>query len=505
MKKACIFVAVLLVLSVLIIPLPACAGRQYKFEGLTSFGVVIKNVDCPIEVTSERLTFNITDYSSVREEKPDYKSNVVAEYSFYNPESYDVNMQLVFPFGVIPYWADVDYIDANKFTVYVDDVKVERGIRAVYCHNDRIFDLERDLSKIVDTRKDFPFLSDDTKVYKYSVKSQFDHNYADAYTPYAQFSTYGLTLFVTSNSYFSNDSSKYDKVTKFYGEDEFIIYSVDKKLPDTFFQPKYRVEVRERVNGNITYTEKKIQGSTSHQYLGEETFEDVILYNYKEESGILRDDYYNAVVDKMDNYPRITDGAYDMKRFDVSRDLMLWYQYDVSVPAGQTVINKVVAPLYPTIDEHYIPTMYHYEYLLSPASSWAAFANLDVTVNTEYFMSEPSLDGFTKNGNCYTAHFDSLPQGELRFSLCASENPDTRGLSGIEVFFIIVGCIILVMLIAIAILCIGLLIPAFVGEHIRKKKCSQLPRNPRVGSKQKDDSESTSTTIVDDESSNSKL
>ncbi len=479
MKKYLI-AALLMLLCVLFIPVSAFANSaQRRFEGITSNGTIVTDADCPVQVTSEQLTFNISDFPVVFYKQTEYNSNVTAEYAFYNPADYDVNMQLVFPFGMIPYWSEMDYIDADKYCVYVDGVKIERGIRAVYSRYDKPFNLSEDMAKISDSRKSFIYLSDDTPVYKYVFKSEFSHSYENSYMPYARFATNGLTLFIDSQYSFSNDGSYQNRVTDFYGDGEITVYSVGEQLSDAFFNPTYHVEVYDRDKGDYAYTERTIQGATSHQYLGEGTFEDVLFYNYNERSGILRDDYYNALVDKLGKDVRYSDGAHDLSRFDIARELMLWYQYDVSVPSKQTVINKVIAPTYPTVDGYFTPSKYHYEYLLSPAASWASFANLDVTINTTCYMSNPSLEGFVKTETGYKAHFDSLPKGELQFSLCESENPEEYKSPFVWfiVLFFVLGFALFVLIVGGVLAAI--LVPVLVYDRNRKKK-GLKPVNARV-------------------------
>jgi hypothetical protein len=46
------------------------------------------------------------------------------------------------------------------------------------------------------------------------------------------------------------------------------------------------------------------------------------------------------------------------------------------------------------------------------------------------FISEESLSGFTKEEDVYKAHFDSLPESELQFSLCESAAPAKKAAPG---------------------------------------------------------------------------
>ena len=457
MKKVIVIVAIAVMCLTLLTPVCAFANSaQREFEGVASNGALVNETDCPIEVAGENLTFNIVDYPQIRDESPNYNSNVVAEYTFYNPADYDVNMQLVFPFGTIPYWVRDDYVDTEKYSVYVNDIKVERGIRAVYADRYSQFDLATDLAKILDTRKQIKQFADDTPVYKYSVRSQFYHNYAEEEigVQYATYATYGTAIVVPADvGYYSpNDSSKF--YAEIYGDKQMNIYSIGSLLSENFFKPSYYVEVIEKTDG-YRRTNKEVEGTTTYSFLEELTFEDLIFSCYDEKSGINRTDYYNAVADKISKSV-FNNRVNGIDLFDITNETLMWYQYDVSVPAGQSVTNKVVAPLYPTVNEHYSPTVYEYTYLLSPAASWADFKNLNVTINTEYYLLDTSLNGFAKNDdNSYTARFETLPDSELTFSLCQSANPELDDGSDIVVLIILgiifvpLGLILLVVLIVV--------------------------------------------------------
>ena len=61
-----------------------------------------------------------------------------------------------------------------------------------------------------------------------------------------------------------------------------------------------------------------------------------------------------------------------------------------------------------------------FTYLLSPARHWAEFGSLDITIRTPEpvpYIVRSSLPLREAEERCYTAHFDSLPDGELTFTL----------------------------------------------------------------------------------------
>jgi hypothetical protein len=94
---------------------------------------------------------------------------------------------------------------------------------------------------------------------------------------------------------------------------------------------------------------------------------------------------------------------------------MRWYEYEVVFQPGEKIKNTVVAPMYPDIDADKNPYEYEYTYLLSPASCWANFGNLDIVINTPYKMSEVNIQGFEKTETGYKLSRVGLPQSEQEY------------------------------------------------------------------------------------------
>ena len=94
--------------------------------------------------------------------------------------------------------------------------------------------------------------------------------------------------------------------------------------------------------------------------------------------------------------------------------------------------------MYSGIDMSYTPTVYEYTYLLSPASTWKSFGDIDITINTPYYLTESTIDGFEKTEDGYSLHLDCLPEGELIFSLSTEENPTKEDNSNVGLFILLV-------------------------------------------------------------------
>ena len=84
---------------------------------------------------------------------------------------------------------------------------------------------------------------------------------------------------------------------------------------------------------------------------------------------------------------------------------------------------------------------YSYEYLLSPAKEWAQFNDIEININTPFYMLETNQDIFEKTETGYVYKGAGLPDGELEFVLCASETPQKDNNSEYNLFMFV--CIVL--------------------------------------------------------------
>ena len=78
------------------------------------------------------------------------------------------------------------------------------------------------------------------------------------------------------------------------------------------------------------------------------------------------------------------------------------YEYEITLKPKESIVNTVTAPMYPAINGQYDPAIYIYTYLLSPASTWAAFKEIEININTPFYMMENNIEGSTKTDNGYT-------------------------------------------------------------------------------------------------------
>ena len=423
-------------------PAQANSARTY-WTGTAGTGAAVTDEDCPVVVEQERLTFDIQEFPQESyQEVSDflaYSGTVTAEYTFYNPAEYEVNAALAFPFGRIPDYARLSdeglydgetgrrrlAPDGALYQVQADGEAVETELRHTLLLSGEKFKLERDLARLQDGFQNDPFYQPEMPVTHYTYMPAG----VDTETYPAASAAFVL----------SADGSKTKVRLELWVEpDEPVVVHVIgaplERMPDWKFYE----------NGGC---ENEIGGTMTLVGTETETLQEFALSQYDPESGILEHDWYNAVVESMKAH-EWEQGALDGSdlRLDVSRQLMRWYEYPLTIGPGERVVNTVTGPIYPSIDAGYEPPVYEYTYLLSPAQTWADFGTLEIQVNTPYEMLERKSEEFEANSSGYTKRLDGLPEGELSFRLCAEKSPKSSGGYGLIYALIYVPLMVLTMI-----------------------------------------------------------
>lgn len=411
-------------------------SAQSYWRGVDATGATITGENCPVEVTSETLTFDIGEfpqnYSSVDYDEAEYSAKVTAEYTFYNPTDMEVTATLVFPFGSqpdyeLPYEDDDQDSDAYKYDITLDGKAIEKKIR--YTITERYgFELSRDLKRLLDSYAKDDFFAPDTPVTKYVYTvgdkqnpSPIAGDNTDAYALFDWGGSDGTLIYFPAQQFYyeTKDGEGRFGIWAKNGR-SFALYAIGKPLshlPHWGIYKSTRAAAEDKICDGIT-----LYSAT------EMTFEQFVLSYRSENSSVSEVDWYNAVLSTVKGasdktaYGVLSDFGLESRFYDGHR-LMRWYEYEITIAPKSSVKNAVTAPIYPAIDLDYKPGVYSYTYLLSPASTWAKFGKLDVVVNTPFYITNNSLSGFKKTENGYSASFDGLPEGELEFTLCSAENP----------------------------------------------------------------------------------
>lgn len=469
-QKTIAFILLLLLLPCLVLPVSANSAQQY-WMGTDGAGAVITDGDSPIVVENELLTFDLNEFpSNYYNEKTGflaYTGKVTAEYTFYNPSDMTVTATLAFPFGDLPHYSTGgDGVDLNKYGVTVNGEEIEATVRhtpSLFSYSSkRQFDLEGSLELLSDDYITSGIYSPDTAVTVYYWKVEYN---------------------IPSGEKIQNPTIACD-ISK--GDGERAIYLPKQGCGHVQEDGDYRIGVRSGYTSPILYViGEPLEDLPQWRVYkdggcedGEELNADISLYETKsmtllefalekrdEDSAVSDVDWYNSIVfnllgnTKGEGYPTVS--------LDTISSLMRWYKYEITLNPGDRLVNTVTAPMYPSIDLSYVPAVYGYTYLVSPASTWRDFGELKIVINTPYYLTECSYTGFERTEGGYELTIDGLPRDEegavrdLTFSLSTGENPVPRSktpsgiLKNIVYFFLfywpflLLGLIVLIIIIII--------------------------------------------------------
>ena len=448
-------------------------SAQRHWYGTDAMGAVSKEKDCPIEVEKEQLTFDITDFPDGYYEKEAdflaYNGRVKAEYTFYNPADYTVTAKLVFPFGTYPSYGYYNYSsgsninykadDLYKYGVKINGKEVKAVLRHTFFEQGDEFNIGNDISLIQDGYVKDSFYSPDLPVtkYTYTLSGVDEKKYKNVSV------TIYIAAFDGKRKFWLPDRNGYNSEEDGRGQ-----LSIDAKNGQTIalyvIGEPVAAPPEWEIYNVIGDQNEKISGVMTLQNTEELSFKEIALAEYDEKTGIMEADWYNIIVrlfnSGVEGNSAIHTEFYTIR--DVLRYIMRWYEYEITLKPGEKIVNTVEAPMYPSIDLNYEPGIYGYTYLLSPASTWAKFGELNIDVNTPFYMTETNQEGFEKTKSGYSFKSDGLPEGELRFSLSEGEKPEEKNsgaiwfllgilaLGAVQVLgYILVGVVVVIILIVL--------------------------------------------------------
>lgn len=488
-----IVTATIAVLLCLLLVLPASANSaQTYWEGVSASGVLITEGECPIVVEHETLTFDIAEFPSPYGSVEGYDASVTAAYTFYNPSDMTVTAKLLFPFGVDPYYMERydpekgEYMDPDyteKYGAQVDGTAVQTTLRHSYWNGTLYdFDPKQEIAKLYDGYRTDHFLTYDlpVQVYTYQVTGVDHQAYrsARAATYIDNVAKDTRILIDNMSGWKSDDAGNAGWAATYASYSEIVVY--------VFGQDVGELEWTIFEDGSL---ENEIEGSVKMVGKNSTTFGELAMQKYDPETGVADHDWFNAVIAQLDDSERLAGCLYgDMYTdWDISKYLLQWYEYEITLTPEQRLTNTVTAPLYPNIDQGYEPATYSYEYFLTPASLWKEFGTLDIYVNTPYYMVTKwkgnfsiAPDKWTRTDEGYELHLEGLPEQDLIFTLSESEDPEMivtawtilgyfliafvvlSVLTGLISIIVILLCLLLFINVAAGLFAASVLIPAIL-------------------------------------------
>ena len=433
-------------------------SAQTHFRGITPTDVMVTGAkyplvvhQSPVVVEHETLTFDLQEFPLEHyAEEADYlaySGKVTAEYTFHNPADYDVTAKLAFPFGQTPDYGyffnpDTDkrvYApDAEKYDVLVDGKPIKSTVRHTLFYQGEEFSLEKDLPNLIDGYMEDDFWNLDLPVTKYTWQiSGIDEEYDAARLGFlVKGGETERKLMLADQSGANNSEEEKLGVTRWVENGDLIeVYVFGKPLEEEL--EWFSENGSEDTPFDYTLTSVGVEKAT---------YEDFVFADWEENSTVLRHDWYNAVTQNLKKCEMNFDRDFGIiASFEYGNglpvdDLLRWYEYEITIPAGETITNTVTAPMYPDANVRYEPPIYTYHYLLSPAKTWADFGELDIVVNTPYYMTESGgRFSFEKTETGYQVSYDGLPDGELTFILSEDPSPKAPN-SGLPLWSYLVIC-----------------------------------------------------------------
>ena len=448
-------VCVFLLSAMLVVPASANSA-QTQWEGVDSAGAIVRDGGSPIIVEKELLTFDIQEFPDNHYFDLDsylaYSGKVTAEYTFFNPADYAVTATLLFPFGCEPMYATNEYYgkDTEKYDILIDGQPVEKVMRYTLSSGFDQFELETDLALLHDDYVTDSFYTLDLPVTKYVfMPSGVDtetYGAADAGFDMVRDDPERRIYFVDQNGLHTQDDGDLRVHSGVENGEAITVYVIGQdyaEFPQWKFYQDGGVEDGEEIDGTMTLESRE-----------ELSFRDLALSKWSADSGVSEIDWYNAIVAMLTGSSDSTGSnlhLWDLGSLDLSRYLMRWYEYEISVGPGERIVNTVTAPIYPDIDSRYEPPIFEYTYLLSPAQTWAEFGNLDIIVNTPYYMTVSGPEGFQYNNPGYELHLTGLPEGELTFTLCAEAEPKAPSAMGYVYPEVILICAVVLVAVVVVV------------------------------------------------------
>ena len=321
-------------------------SAQRYWEGRAAGGLVVVTEECPVTVEKEKLTFEIPAfpemYYATEEEFSGYRASVTAEYTFYNPEEYDAAMKLVFPFGMtfsnaVTYLGE-PFDDTARYQITADGVPVEKEIRYTYSPYD--FSLGEDLPKISDGYREHAFYSPERTVTQYTFVAETAET-GDLDAVFFIPSDEDMRVLPDGYVYRTVQGGVEVGIDVKNGIDVSLVVIGEKDfLPEGTLYCGFPGNNAEKVSGRLTMVKSSKM-----------TFEEFVFSSFSLPEGKFAwNDWYNATVDYLDDNTYNGSVVWTGSAHGLADSILRWYEYDLTVPAGGRTVNRVSAPLYPSID-----------------------------------------------------------------------------------------------------------------------------------------------------------
>lgn len=393
-------------------PRPASA-QAFRF-GMNGSDVFAGEGASSVILAEETLTFYIDDLPADGEALQESTSRVTASYRLCNPTQEEISLAMYLPVGYRPLELSALSASSDETGYAVETDGAKTAVRPRYTYRQRAgegmaFTAEGELPR--PQRNDDTFFRTETPVtvYTYTV------------TPPAEGERYTFTFTYDANPARTKVFSAESGAAGISNGQGVIYCSVAAGKTQEVVLYAVGDAPKQAAAGVYTMSGASAQLVSAADAPAVETtqFGALVQEMYAEAqermgAGDFYGDFYNATVAML-----TADGAYDLtarlSADAVLENLMLWYEYELTIPAGGSVVNMVTAPLFPNLPEGG-EGRWSYAYLLSPGQRWAEVQHMTIRVCTSFRFEAGTLQ-FTEQEGGYVYEKDGLPMGELAFTV----------------------------------------------------------------------------------------
>lgn len=375
---------------------------------------------CPLEVEKVRIIFDIPDFPT--DEYQNCDNRVTIAYAVHNPTDADVKAKLFCPLGMAWEYKNYRLDDTEKYGVFADGEPVKALLRHFYVHDGMPFEPETDLLKLKDGFDTNSFFQPDLLVTEYIY----------------EISSVDTAAYDAASAGFVLDCNPAE--TRVYFEEcyDFDYDDEARACPRVWAENDMQLHlyvIGEPLIQNLTWRicengamEKEIAGSVNLIETKQMTFREYVTENWNPEGNISESDWYNAMVYVFDSCtkPGGFIGELYIAEENLAGSLMSGFEYEITAEAGQTIVNEIVMPICPSIRKDYEPLAYEYTFSLSSPGEWSHTDELEIYVNTPFYMLKSELVGFEQTENGHMARLSNFPKEELSFILSETEEAYSR-------------------------------------------------------------------------------
>ena len=436
-------------------PLPPTLLDGSPSEGVnipTESGILIEN---------QSITLDISDFPAPHDEDSfkEYKGNVKTEYTLYNPTDSEITIKVAFPLGHTPhyYYGVSENPEESKYSVMIDGKAADTTLRHAvdFSYYDEPADF---ITLISDEYIESELCGPDMTVTIYTFKQSGVAAVGDPFVGFdiKRDSIPGSCIYLGEYAHAWDQKGGYRRFNTRAGENgsisELTVFGEDlKQMPDWKFYKDVGVEDGEEIAGKMEFVSKRTV-----------TFSDYVLEYYDPSLGISQVDWFNMAATEIS---RTIEYGHEYTSLDGLRTAFKNYLvsglvYEITIAPGDRVINTLTAPLYPWIETMYEPNTFNYRYLLSESNAEIFTGNINITVNTPYYMIYNGGFDFEKTDGGYSLTLNptenlsdgaKVTLGEFNFTLCESENPEVvESEAPVAMFIIMIIALPILLVIAIA-------------------------------------------------------